>query len=55
MGKADLSGTKQNIVGKVLMRTNQKCNFIEFEPLCQKLWAFMSNLPKPLTKYGHVT
>ena len=29
--------------------------FIEFEPLCQKLWAFMSNLPKPLTKYGHVT
>ena len=25
--------------------------FIEFEPLCQKLWAFMSNLPKPLTKY----
>ena len=29
--------------------------FIEFEPLCQKLWAFLSNLPKPLTKYGHVT
>ena len=22
---------------------------IEFEQLCQKLWAFMSNLPKPLT------
>ena len=26
--------------------------FIEFELLCQKLWAFMSNLPRPLTKYG---
>ena len=26
--------------------------FIEFEPLCQKLLAFMSKLPKPLTKYG---
>ena len=29
--------------------------FIEFEPLCQKVSAFMSNLPKILTKYGHVT
>ena len=29
--------------------------FLEFEPLFHKLWAFMSNLPKPLTKYGHVT
>ena len=29
--------------------------FIEFEPLCQKLWVFMSNLPKPLIKYDHVT
>ena len=29
--------------------------FIEFEPLCQKLWTFMSNLQKPLTKYDHVT
>ena len=27
--------------------------FIEFEPLCQKFWAFVSNLPTPLTKYGH--
>ena len=43
------------IVRNVLMRAIQKYNFIEFEPLCQKLWAFMSNLPKPLTKYGHVT
>ena len=29
--------------------------FVEFEPLFQKLWAFLSNLPKQLTKYGHVT
>ena len=36
------------IIGKVLMRAIQKCNFIEFEPLHQKLWAFMSNFPKPL-------
>ena len=43
------------IIGKVLMRAIQKCNFIEFEPLCQKLWDFMSNLPKRITKYGHVT
>ena len=43
------------IDGKVLMRTIQNVIFIEFEPLCQMLWAFMSNLPKPLTKYGHVT
>ena len=45
---------KMYIFCKVLMRAIQKCNFIEFEPLCQKLWAFMSNLPSPLTKYGHV-
>ena len=30
------------IVRKVLMRA---IIFIEFEPLCQMLWAFMSNLP----------
>ena len=41
------------IVRKVLMRAIQRCNFIEFEPLCQNLRAFMSNLPKPLTRYGH--
>ena len=33
--------------------------FIEFEPLCQKLWVFLSNfgifLRCPLTKYGHAT
>ena len=40
------------IVGKVLMTP---ILFIGFEQLCQKLWAFMSNLPKPLTKYGLVT
>ena len=43
------------IVRKVLRRAIQNVVFIEFEPLCQTLWAFMSNLPKPLTKYGHVT
>ena len=37
------------------MRASQNVIFIEFEPLCQKVWAFVSNLPKPLTKYGHVT
>ena len=44
------------IIKKVLIRElKQNVTFIEFEPLCQKLWAFLSNLPKPLTKYGHVT
>ena len=33
----------------------KNATFIEFKPLCQKLRAFMSILPKPLTKYGHVT
>ena len=39
------------------MRAIQNAIFIEFEPLCKKLWTFMSILPKPLTKYGqcHVT
>ena len=46
---------KLYIVGKVLMRAIQNVTFIEFEQLCQKLWAFLSNLPKPLTKYGHFT
>ena len=31
------------IVWKVLMRDVQKCNVFEFEPLCQKLWVFMSS------------
>ena len=31
------------IVQKVLMRAFQNVTFIEFEPLCQKLWAFMSS------------
>ena len=53
---ADLVGTKQNkYCSNVLRRAIQKCNFIEFKPLCQKLWAFMLNLPKSFTKYGHVT
>ena len=43
------------IIRKVLMRATQNIIFIEFEPLCQKLWEFMSNLPNTLTKYGHVT
>ena len=43
------------IVGKVLVRAIKKCNFIEFGPLCQRLWAFILNLPKPLTKYVYVT
>ena len=47
--------TKYISFGKVLIRAIKKCNFIEFDPLCQKLWAFMLNSPKPLTKYGHVT
>ena len=51
--RTSVEPNKIYIVGKVLMRA--KCYFIESEPLCQKLWAFMSNLPKPLTKYGHVT
>ena len=56
MGNAGLGGTEQTIYHwKVLMRAVQKCNLIEFEPLCQKLWAFVSNHPKQLTKYGHVT
>ena len=33
------------IIRKVLMRAIKNVTFIEFEPLCQKLWAFMSNLP----------
>ena len=33
----------------------QNVIFIEFEPLRQTLCAFMSSLPKPFTKYGHVT
>ena len=31
------------IIRKVLMRAIQNVLFIEFESLCQKLWAFMSN------------
>ena len=34
---------KLYIIQKVLMRAIQNILFIEFEPLCQKLWAFMSN------------
>ena len=44
------------IAGKFLRRAILKnVIFIEFEPLCQKLWAFMSNSPEPLSKCGHVT
>ena len=34
---------KLYIIRKVLMRAIQNVLFIEFESLCQKLWAFMSN------------
>ena len=34
---------KLYINGKVLMRAIQNVLLIEFEPLCQKLWAFLSN------------
>ena len=34
---------KLYIIRKVLMRAIQNVPFIEFELLCQKLWAFMSN------------
>ena len=34
---------KLYIIGKVLMRAIQNVLFIEFDSLCQKLWAFMSN------------
>ena len=30
-------------IRKELIRVIQKCTFIKFEPLCQKLWAFLSN------------
>ena len=40
---------KISIVQKVLIRTIQNAIFIEFEPLCEKLWAFMSNLARPPT------
>ena len=31
------------IIRKVLMRAIQKLTFIEFDPLCKKLWTFISN------------
>ena len=37
------------------MSAIQKCNFYWIWATVSKIWAFMSNLPKPLTKYGHVT
>ena len=40
----DLYGTKQiYIVRKVSVKAIQNLTFIEFEPLCQTLWAFMSS------------
>ena len=58
-GNADYRETKQIIIRNVLMRAIQHVHFIEFEPLCHKLWVFLSNfgifLRWPLTKYGHVT
>ena len=34
---------KLYIIRKLLMRPIQKCTFIKFEPLCQKMRAFLSN------------
>ena len=33
---------KLYVIRKVLMKAIENVLFIEFEPLCQKLWAFMS-------------
>ena len=41
---ADLRGTKQNIYrseGFDERELSKNATFIEFEPLCQKLWSFM--------------
>ena len=51
---ADLSKpNKLCIIQKVLMRAIQKCNFIEFERLCQKLWAFLSKFGIFFTMPAH--
>ena len=44
---ADLRGTKQNIYRSegVNEELSKNVTFIEFEKLCQKLWAFMLSLP----------
>ena len=41
--RISLEPNKKCIVQKVLMRAIQNVPFIEFEPLCQKFWAFMSS------------
>ena len=33
----------QKVIRKVLIRAIQNLLFIEFEPLCQKLWGFISS------------
>ena len=43
------------IVGNVLMRATQKCNFYCIWATVSKVMGLLSNLSKPLTKYGHVT
>ena len=46
------------IVGNVLMRATQKCNFYciaQAQATVSKIMGLLSNLSKPLTKYGHVT
>ena len=40
---AKFGPNKLYIIRKVLMRAIQNVLFIEFIPLCQKLWAFLSN------------
>ena len=41
--RTSVEPNKMYIVLKVLMRAIQNVAFSEFEPLCQKLWAFMSS------------
>ena len=52
--RTSVEPNKIYIIGKFWWELFKNVIFIEFEPLCQKFWAFMSNLPKPHTKYGHV-
>ena len=55
---ADLGRTKQNLYRwKGFDESYSKLEFLLnlSHYVKSTLWAFMSNLPKPLTKYGHVT
>ena len=41
--RTSMEPNKIYIIQKVLMRVIQNVTFIEFEPLCQKLWVFISS------------